>query len=57
MERGEKMIKNDKSIYNPKLNPFQKDLVRELVQLLAWQDVLNKEQADRISEIEQELGL
>ena len=57
MERGEKMIKNDKSIYNPKLNPLQKDLVRELVQLLAWQDVLNKEQADRISEIEQELGL
>ena len=51
------MIKNDTSIYNPKLNPFQKELVRELEQLLAWQDVLTKEQADRIFEIEQELGL
>jgi hypothetical protein len=51
------MIENTNEMYNPRLNPLQKELVRELRTLLIWGDVLDGGRANRIYEIEKELGV
>jgi hypothetical protein len=50
------MIKEENEIYNPKLNPLQKELVRELIHLM---EDHNEDEwaAIRIGAIYEELGL
>jgi hypothetical protein len=50
------MIENTNEMYNPRLNPLQKELVRELRTHLIWGDHnLDGGRANRIYEIEKDI--